>query len=392
MDLASIQAAIRAQGFDGWLFYDFRNRDAMAYEILGLEFNKFTTRRWFYYIPAAEEPVKIVSAVEAGKLDSLPGSKIVYRGWSQLHATLKSLLPSGAKIAMNYSPYGNIPYVSTVDAGTVDLIRSFEVEVVSAANLIQQFEALIDEEGYRSHLRAGEKVQRIKNEAFDLIKKSMIAGHNLTEYDVQQFIVRRFAEEGLTDDGEHPIVGVNEHPADPHFEPKPENTSIIKPGDTLLIDLWARENHPKAIYYDITWCGFIGNNPPAEYVHIFEIVKRARNTARDFIRRKFQQRQPCFGYEVDDACRQVVEEAGYGEYFVHRTGHSIGHSVHGNGVNIDNLETKDDRQLVPGVCFSIEPGIYLPGKMAVRSEINAFITPDYQVVVAGEEQESLILL
>lgn len=392
MDIARVQTEIGKQALDGWLFYDFCNRDAMAYEVLELEFGKFTTRRWFYFIPVKGEPTKIVSAVEAGKLDSLPGKKVIYRSWRQLQQALRETLANHPKVAMNYSPRGNIPYVSVVDGGTVELVRSLGVEVVSAANLLQLFEALIDEAGYQSHLRAGAKIQKIKDEAFIFIRDAVRAGRALTEYDVQQYIVRRFAEEGLTDDGEHPIVGVNEHPADPHFEPRPDNTYVIKHGDTLLIDLWARENQAHAIYYDITWCGYVGAQPPLQYVEIFDVVRRARNAARDFIRAKFQRGERCYGYEVDDVCRQVVEAAGYGEFFVHRTGHSIGHAVHGNGVNMDNLETHDDREIMPGVCFSIEPGIYLPGKMAVRSEINAFITPDYQVVVAGEEQEQLILL
>jgi Xaa-Pro dipeptidase len=209
---------------------------------------------------------------------------------------------------------------------------------------------------------------------------------------VQQYIVSRFEEEGLTDEGDHPIVGVNDHPSDPHFEPTQENTYLIKAGDTVLIDLWAKKNNETGIYYDITWCGFIGDNPPTKYVEIFNIVRDARNTARDFIREKFRKNEPCYGYEVDDVCRRVIADAGYGQYFIHRTGHSIGREVHGNGVHIDNLETKDERELVPGVCFSIEPGIYLPGEMAVRSEINVFITLGREVVVAGDEQEELLLL
>lgn len=392
MDLDRIQSAISGKGIDGWLFYDFHHRDAMAYRILGLDFSKFTTRRWFYYIPAQGDPVRIVSAVEAKKLDSLPGKKEVYRSWEDLHRILRATLADARQIAMQYSPNNNIPYVSVVDAGTIELIRSFGVAVVSSADLIQIFEAVIDREGYEAHLKAGEKVQRIKDEAFQLIGEKIHNNEKITEYEVQQYIVKRFEEEGLTDDGDHPIVGVNDHPADPHFEPTQENTYTIKKGDTLLIDLWARKNDDSGIYYDITWCGFIGDNPPAKYVEIFNTVRDARNAARDFIRERFRKNEPCFGYEVDDVCRQVVIDAGYGDYFVHRTGHSIGREVHGNGVHIDNLETKDERELVPGICFSIEPGIYLPGEMAVRSEINVFITEDRKVVVAGAEQEDLILL
>jgi len=392
MDLDRIRKAIKEKNIDGWLFYDFHHRDLMAYQILSLDSTKFTTRRWFYYIPADGEPVRIVSAVEAKKLDSLPGSKEVYRSWQDLHRILKDTLADTVKVAMQYSPENNIPYVSVVDAGTVELIRSFGITVVSSADLVQTFEAVIDQAGYHAHLEAGEKVQKIKDEAFELVRKKVSEGEPITEYEVQQYIVKRFEEEGLTDDGDHPIVGVNDHPADPHFEPTEENTYTIKKGDTLLIDLWAKKNDETGIYYDITWCGYVGENPPEKYVEIFNTVRDARNAARDFIRERFAKNEPCYGYEVDDVCRKVVEDAGYGQYFVHRTGHSIGREVHGNGVHIDNLETKDERQLVPGICFSIEPGIYLPGEMAVRSEINVFITESREVVVAGDEQEELILL
>lgn len=392
MEIKKLQEEVRKQKVSGWLFYDFHNRDAMAYRILGLEFGKFTSRRWYYFVPAEGEPIKLVSAVESVKLDSLPGKKLVYSSWKQQHQLIKEMLVDAKSIAMQYSPYNNIPYISIVDGGTIELIKSFGVEIVSSANLVQIFEAVIDEKGYKSHLEAGEIVQKIKDEAFALIGQKVRNGEKITEYDVQQFIVKRFHEEGLTDDNDHPIVGVNEHPADPHFEPKPGNTYTIKKGDTLLIDLWARKDNDSSIYYDITWCGYVGLNPPSKYVEIFNLVKDARTSAKNFIRDKFSKGEKCYGYEVDDVCRSVIKEAGYGEYFIHRTGHSIGHEVHGNGVNIDNFETKDERELVSGICFSIEPGIYLPGEMGVRSEINVFITKDREVVVAGKEQEKLILM
>jgi Xaa-Pro aminopeptidase len=271
-------------------------------------------------------------------------------------------------------------------------VRSLGYDVVSSAGLVQTFQAVIDEAGYRSHLEAGERVQRIKDEAFALIGRAAGAAQTLTPYDVQQFIVRRFGEEGLTCLGEYPIVGTNEQPADPHFEPTPANARPIRPGDTVLIDLWAKLDRKGAIFYDITWCGFVGRTPPPRYVEIFGVAREARNAALEFIRRRIGEGSPLHGWEVDDACRQVVERAGYGPYFVHRTGHSIGEEVHGNGVNIDNLETRDDRRLVPGICFSIEPGIYLPGEMAVRTEINVFITPAGRVEVAGAMQDELVLV
>jgi Xaa-Pro dipeptidase len=279
-----------------------------------------------------------------------------------------------------------------VDGGTIELIRSFGVEIVTSADLVQEFEAIIDEAGYQSHLEAGRLVQAIKDEAFARIREFLDRGERLTEFELQQFIARRFEEDGLNCMEEYPIVGVNAHPADPHFEPTAENSVAFKDGDQVLIDLWAKLDKPGAIFYDITWCGYIGKNPPADYVKVFNVVRDARKAAVNFVRERFRKGEKVFGYEVDDACRKVVVDAGYGEYFVHRTGHSIGEEVHGNGVNIDNLETMDERQLMPGICFSIEPGIYIPDKVGVRTEIDVFITLEGEVVVAGDEQEELILI
>ncbi len=390
--IARIQEELRAAGIDGWLLYDFHNRAAIASHVLGMDYGKFTGRRWFYWIPADGEPLKLAHKVEPTKLDKLPGEKRLYLSWRELHAGLKELLGPARTVAMQYSPLANIPYVSTIDGGTVDLIRSLGYEVVSSAGLVQTFQAVLDEAAYHSHLAAGERVQRIKDEAFALVGERLRAGATLTQYDLQQFIVRRFGEEGMTCMGEYPIVGTNEQPADPHFEPTPANARPIRQGDTLLIDLWAKLDEPGAIFYDITWCGFVGSAPPPKYVEIFHVVRDARDAALAFIRDRYAKGEKLCGWEVDDACRSVVEKAGYGPYFLHRTGHSIGEKVHGNGVNIDNLETRDERELVPGICFSIEPGIYLEGEMAVRSEINVFITPAGKVEVAGAIQRELVLI
>jgi Xaa-Pro dipeptidase len=391
-DIPRIQKELKAAGVDGWLFYDFHNRDAISYHVLGLDFGKFTSRRWFYWVPTEGQPVRMCSKVEPTKLDALAGEKRLYLSWRELRDGLKGLLGNARKVAMQYSPNANIPYVSIVDGGTIDLVRSLGYEVISSAGLVQTFQAVLDEAAYQSHLAAGEKIQRIKDQAFALVGEELKAGRTLTQYDVQQFIVRRFGEEGLTCKGEFPIVGTNEQPSDPHFEPTRENARPIKQNDTLLIDLWAKLDQPGAIFYDITWCAFIGQNPPAKYVEIFNTVRDARDAALSFIRDRYAKGERVFGWEVDDACRGVVEKAGYGQYFIHRTGHSIGEEVHGNGVNIDNLETRDERELVPGICFSIEPGIYLAGEMAVRSEIDVFITPAGKVDVAGEMQRDLILI
>ncbi len=392
VDITRIQSELAKNGVDGWLLYDFHNRDAIAYRVLGLDYGTFTSRRWFYWIPTNGQPVKLVSKVEATKLDPLPGTTREYLSWRELHASLKEILTPAHTVAMQFSPTANIPYVSTVDGGTIDLIRSLGFEVVSSAGLVQTFEAVLDDAAIQSHIEAGRRVQRIKDEAYELIGAELRAGHTITQYDVQQFIARRFTEEGLDCMEEYPIVGSDEQQANPHFEPTADNSRPIKKGDKILIDLWAKLAQPGAIFYDITWCGYVGATPPAKYVEIFKVVCDARDAALAFVRERFASQTAVHGWEVDDACRAVVERAGYGPYFIHRTGHNIGEEVHGNGVNIDNLETKDERALVNGICFSIEPGIYLPGEMAVRTEIDVFITPSGHVDVAGPIQKELILI
>ncbi len=389
--IGQLKQALRLQEVDGWLFCDFHNRDQIAYRILGIDGTKMTTRRWFYYVPSTGDPQKLVHSVEKTKLDILPGVRSVYLAWEDLHRFLKQILGTPKKIAMQYSPMNNIPYVAMVDAGTIELVRSFGHQVVSSANLVQTFEAVVNQAGYQSHLSAGAKVHKTKNDAFAEIGKALREKRDVTEYDIQQFIMKRFGDLGLVTD-DPPIVGVNAHPANPHFEPTPENAQVIKMGDTILIDLWAKEKAPNAIYHDITWVGFAGSDPPKKYAEIFTVARDARDTAVEFLRERFASKKPCYGWEVDKACRDVVEQAGYGKYFVHRTGHSIGVEVHGNGANIDNLETKDDRLLTPGSCFSIEPGIYLEGEMAVRTEINVCITPDGRVEVTGDMQRDILLV
>jgi Xaa-Pro aminopeptidase len=392
MNITEIQKAIREAGLDGWLFYDFHNRDPIAYHILNLDFGKLTSRRWFYFIPAEGEPVRLCHRVEPEKLNGLPGRLIFYLSWRELRDLLKDILGAPKTVAMQYSPGNNIPYVSMADAGTVELVRGFGHTVVSSADLVQIFEAVIDDAGYRSHLQASENVYRIKDEAFNEIESALKQRKKITEYDIQQFIVRRFQEEGLTCQGENPIVGVNDHPANPHFEPTSANTYPIKKGDAILIDLWAKQNEKDAIWADITWCGYAGSAPPEKYVEIFNTVCNARNAGLEYIRGRLKNDEPCCGWQVDDAVRSVIRDAGYGERFIHRTGHSIGREVHGNGANIDNLETKEERRLIPGLCFSIEPGIYLPGEMAVRTEIDVFISPNHEALVSGTQQESLIVM
>jgi len=389
MDIKIIQSELKKMGLDGWLFYDFHNRDPIAYKILGLE-NKHTTRRWYYFIPAKGEPKKLVSAVESTKLDALPGKKFIYLPYEEQHKLLEKILGSAKRVAMQYSPKNNIPYISLVDGGTIELIKSFGIRIVSSANLVSIFEALIDERDYELHKEAQKDIDEIRKLAFKKIRETIDLNQQLNEFELQQFILERFKERNLVTSSA-PIVGINDHPADPHFEPKPDGY-VFKEGDTVLIDLWAKKNVEGGIYYDITWVGYVGNEPPIKYVKIFEVAKDARDAAIKFIQDSLAKRKKIYGWQVDDVARTVIKKAGFGKYFIHRTGHSIGAEVHGNGPNIDNLETKDERELVPGCLFSIEPGIYLPNEMAVRTEVNVYINKNFTAEVTGEIQKEIILI
>ncbi|MGB9701173.1 MAG: M24 family metallopeptidase [Candidatus Kapaibacteriota bacterium] len=390
MDLQRIQATLKDLNYDGWLFYDFHNRDAIAARILDIDKNKLATRRWFYYIPANGEPKKLVHKIESAQLDHLPGEKFIYLPWQEQHNHLKTILGNAKKIAMQYSPMNAIPYVSIVDGGTVDLIRSFGIEVATSADLVSIFESYLTESDRLSHFEAGDLMQMVKNEAFKEIARRIKAGDNPTEFEIQKFMQELMTKNGLIfSDG--PIVAVNEHAADPHFEPNEKNTVKMKEGDLVLLDLWAKLDRPRGIYYDITWMGYIGTEVPDKIKNILQIVFDARDAALNFVKNNIENGKSLRGCDVDDVCRKVIVDAGYGEFFTHRTGHNIGEEVHGNGTHIDNLETKDERYLVKGSCFSIEPGIYLKDeKIGFRSEIDVFIDDNGKIHVAGDIQKEII--
>jgi len=392
MELKEIQQALIDAGFDGWLFYDFHNRDMIAARILGMDTKRFASRRWFYYIPADGEPQKLVHRIEPWRCDNLPGAKHVYLPWQQQHAMLKNMLGNAKKVAMQYSPMNAIPYVSIVDAGTVELVKSFGVDVVSSADLVSRFESHLDMKDMESHKEAGVVLQHVKDEAFREIARQIKAGKNPTEFEIYEYMVDIMKKGGLKfEDG--PIVAVNEHAADPHFEPTPANTVPMKEGDLVLLDLWAKMDKPGSIYYDITWMGYIGTEVPEKIENIFQIGRQARDTAVNFVKDRFASNTPVFGWEVDNACRKVIDDAGYGEYFTHRTGHNIAEEVHGNGVHIDNLETKDERLIIKGTCFSIEPGIYIEHeKIGFRTEIDVFVTDEGTVEVFGAIQEKVVAI
>ena len=386
--VAEIQRALQAAKLDGWLFYDFRGSDPLAARILRLGDHASGSRRWFYYIPATGEPTRIVHSIERGKLDALPGKQLVYRGWEEQRAHLRETLSKQKHVAMQYSPMNDIPYISRVDAGTIELIRSFGVEVVTSAELVQQFEAVLTPAQKQSHIEASDKLHRVLMEAFAEIGRNISADKPITEYDIQQFISRRLSEEGMTkEDG---IVAVNANTANPHYFPTREAASPIKRGDFVLLDIVGKLRQPGAIYTDQTWTGFVGDKVPEEYVRIFNIVRDARDAATEFVRKNVREGKRIHGAEVDDVSRGVIKRAGYGEQFTHRTGHSIGEEGHGNGVNIDNFETRDSRFITAGVCFSIEPGIYQEGKFGVRSEIDVYVS-DKDIEVTGQPIQTEIV-
>jgi Xaa-Pro dipeptidase len=396
--VAEIQKALQAAKLDGWLFYDFRGSDPLAARILRLGEHASGSRRWFYYIPPTGEPTKIVHSIERAKLDALPGQRVTYRGWEELNARVAGAIQgppenrprnqATKRIAMQYSPKNDIPYISRVDAGTIELIRSFGVEVVTSAELVQQFEAVLTPAQKQSHVEASDKLHRVLLEAFAEIGRNISSEKPITEYDIQQFIARRLDEEGMT--RENGIVAVNANSANPHYAPTREVCSPIKRGDFVLFDIVSKLRQPGAICTDQTWTGFVGDTVPEEYVRIFNIVREARDAATEFVRKNVREGKRIHGAEVDDVSRGVIKRAGYGEQFTHRTGHSIGEECHGNGVNIDNFETRDSRFITAGVLFSVEPGIYQEGKFGVRSEIDVYVG-DKDIDVTGQPIQTEIV-
>jgi Xaa-Pro aminopeptidase len=384
MDLARIQEALRREQVDAWLFFDHHHRDPLAYSVLGLNPRAHVTRRWYYAIPAEGDPRGLVHRIESGVLNSLPGEKLRYSSWREHHGRLAEILKGKRRIAMQYSPRCAVPYVAMVDAGTVEVVRDLGCEVVSSAELIQEFEACLSEDQFASHREAGVLVDRVRAEAFRLIAEKLPTG--IDEITVRDFILERFHSAGLITDNS-PIVGVNAHAGDPHYEPRPETNAPIKLGDLVLIDMWAKFDRPRSVYYDITWTGFCGDAPDP-IRSVFEIVRDARDAAIAKVQQAVAAKREIRGFEVDDAAREHISSKGFADQFVHRTGHSIGEEVHGTGANMDNLETHDERRILPGALFSIEPGIYLP-EFGIRSEVNMFVSRE-KATVTGEIQRELV--
>jgi Xaa-Pro aminopeptidase len=388
-DIQAIQKALREEKMDGWLFYDILHRDPIAYRVLGLH-DAMAKRRWFYWIPAKGAPKKLVHRIESFTLDSLPGEKLQYAERSELEKNLARLLGRAKIVAMQYSPNNAIPQISLVDAGTVDLLRSLKRKVVSSANLIQRFEAVWSAEQHAGHIEAGKRIDKITQEAFAHAAKLVRSKTAFTEYDLQQWMAEQFRANGLTADSA-PIVAVGPHSGDPHYEPKKGSSSQIKEGDLLLLDVWGKLDKPDSVYYDITWMGYFGAKVPEKYAKVFAVAKQARDAAVKFAREATAAGKTFEGWQVDRAARDVIKKAGFGKYFVHRTGHSIGQEVHGAGANMDDLESHDVRRVIPHTCFSVEPGIYQP-EFGVRTEVDVYVGEKEAGVTGAVQSEILALL
>ncbi|MFZ0480892.1 MAG: Xaa-Pro peptidase family protein [Terriglobales bacterium] len=384
MDISAIQHALRERNIDAWLFYDHHHRDPIAYRVLGLPESLMVTRRWYYLIPAKGEPTKLVHKIEARHLDSLPGSKRQYAGWQELFESLKQMLAAHRDVAMQYSPNNIVFTISMVDAGTADLIRGLGKNIVSSADLIAQFEATWTDDQIKTHFEARDSIDAITAEAFKEIGRRVRNG-GTTEHDIQNFFKEAFARENLVTD-DFPIVAVNANSGNPHYEPSAAHPVPIREGDFVLLDVWAKKNKPGAVYYDITWVGVVGKSATARQQEIFEIVRGARDIGVKTVQDAVAAGKAIAGWQVDQAVRGHIKKAGYGDYFIHRTGHSIATEVHSNGANMDDLEIHDERRILPNSCFSIEPGIYLP-EFGVRLEVDVLVRATTAEVTGRIQQE-----
>ena len=389
MQLEDIQSALRKAELDGWLFYDHHHRDPLAYRILGLPANAHVTRRWYYFIPAEGDPKKLVHRIESGRLDMLPGAQTAYSSWQELERELAAMLTGATRIAMQYSPRNAIMYVSLVDAGTIEVLRELGKEIVSSANLVSQFEAVLSEAQIATHFAAQQKLDPILTAGWKRIGEAVRSHSNTDEFATVTYLQELIEREGLvTEHG--PNVSCGPNSADSHYEAAVGRSRLIKRGDFILIDIWAKlANQPGAVWYDITWTGVVDREPTDREQHVFNVVRDARDAAIANIQLAFAANRPIAGWQADEAARNVIVQADFGESFTHRTGHNIASELHGNGAHLDNLETHDERLILPHTCFSVEPGLYFPGEFGVRNEINMVTYAD-KAVVTGPAQTELV--
>ncbi len=388
MDLAAIQSALRERNLDAWLFYDHHHRDPIAYRVLGLSEKLMVTRRWFYLVPANGEPQKLVHKIESGHLDTLPGKQRMYAASQELFDGLKQMLSSHRDLAMQYSPNNAVFTISLVDAGTVELIRGLGKNVVSSGDLIAQFEATWTEEQIKTHFAARDSIDAVTSAAFQEIGRRVRSG-GTNEFEIQTWIREAFQREDLIAD-DPPVVAVNANCSNPHYSPSAGSAAPIREGDFVLLDIWGKKAVSNAVYYDITWTGFVGKSPSDRMQEVFRTVRDARDLGAKFVKEAIAAGEKIAGWQVDRAVRTHIKKAGLADYFVHRTGHAIGTDVHANGANMDDLEIHDERQILPNSCFSIEPGVYLP-EFGVRSEINMLVRTK-SAEVTGRIQSEIILI
>ncbi|HET6923172.1 MAG TPA: M24 family peptidase [Anaeromyxobacteraceae bacterium] len=393
MDVPALQRALGEAGLDGWLLYDFHGQNPTALQALGLG-GHLLTRRWFYLVPRAGEPTLLVHAIEHGSFPpEVPGRRVRYASWQSLREALRALLEPlrGKRVAMEYCPEAAIPALSRVDAGTLEVVRSHGVEVTSSAELVQRFVCRWSPHQLASHVRALRAIDAAKDAAFAFVGESHQRGYDPSETQVQALIMKRFADAGLVTD-HPPIVAVNAHAGDPHYVPSEKAPTPVRKGDLLLIDLWAKGKGPGDVYADITWVGFCGDRPPPRLEEIFRVAAEARDLGLATVETAWREKRTLQGWQVDRAVRDHVASKGFGDRFVHRTGHSIGQNVHGDGANLDDLETHDTRELVEGLAFSIEPGIYLPEeRLGVRTEIDVVLTGEGPKVFSRIQREIVLV-
>lgn len=386
--IQDVQNWLKEANIDGWLFYDFQRSNPLACDFLHISPRTLLTRRFFYWIPKKGISIKLVHAVEPHVLDHLPGEKKIYLYWQSLESSLAEILKKATKVAMEYSPRCAIPYLSRVDGGTLDIVRGRGIEVVSSAPLLQHYLGIWNEEKYLTHLQAVNFLDQTVEKTFEWLSKKLKTGAKTSEWDVQEYMRQEFNEKGFVSDA-LPICAFGPNSANPHYCPEKNSSRILEKGDLVLLDLWCKKNSPEAVYGDITWVGVADTQPSLKQINIFEIVKKARDSAFEFIKRRFEQKKPIYGYEADGVCRKVIEEAGFGPFFTHRTGHNIDEQDHGYGTHLDGLETKDERMIAPSSCFSIEPGIYLSGEFGIRLEYDVFVSKTHQVKVTGKIQNTM---
>jgi len=387
--IGAVQKQLEGAGIDGWLVYDFQKRNELAWDFLAIPPGRHLTRRFFYWIPCQGTPLKLVHEIEAGALDHLPGDKRIYLSWQSLEEALKELLKDSKKVAMEYSPRCAIPYISRVDGGTIDLVRECGVQVVSSSVFLQLYTSVLDERQALSLFEAGRMVEETVEGAWRWIAQCLEREQPITDFEVVQWIAGQFSMANFGSDNTMPHCAINDDSADPHFVPTREKAREINKGDFVLIDLWCKKKQAFAVYADITRAGVASATVPPRQQEIFDIVRQAQKSGTEFIKSCFADKKIVRGFEVDQVCRKVIEEAGYGKFFTHRTGHNITGELHGPGTHLDSLETYDDRPILAGTCCSCEPGIYLPGEFGMRLEYDLYITLQGDVRIIGGEQDTL---